>query len=461
MFKRKRVLSLALAAVIAFSAVFAANFQRAEAAGGGVTVFMNGAQVSFDVQPQIISDRTMVPVSAIGKILGAGVNWIGEMQKVVVILNTKYVDLVVGSPYMTIADTGAKSVRAVKLDSPPVNVSGRVLVPLSAIAEAFGADVRWDGAAKRVDIITNGQAPAAPAAPTQAPATAAPPAPAQTAGPAVSPVFGMTPSFRIVSGNQIQTMYSNVGVMPFVMFYFDSSTQAAVSAMPTVTYAASGVSTQIFGLDVKSSDKIGEIGSWLWQQVSKNDASRPALLFCYANGTIMKLDDFSKAEAVSSAFRNWAAGSPITAPTPTPSASPAATPTPTSAPFDIRNVANYNSYLRVLNAVGVQSEADSGFSFILAAFDSSKDPSAFTDTLSNVFKAAADSQTTLRVLDVAQSNMADLLLIRNYYGNNNLTANPSIFYVSQGIIQYMFDPSGMSAAAVAEQMTEIAQNETY
>jgi hypothetical protein len=44
-------------------------------AQGAVTVFVDGTMVEFDVAPQIINDRTMVPMRKIFETLGATVNW--------------------------------------------------------------------------------------------------------------------------------------------------------------------------------------------------------------------------------------------------------------------------------------------------------------------------------------------------------------------------------------------------
>ena len=40
-----------------------------------VSVYTDGTQIDFDVEPQIINDRTMVPMRAIFEAIGAEVNW--------------------------------------------------------------------------------------------------------------------------------------------------------------------------------------------------------------------------------------------------------------------------------------------------------------------------------------------------------------------------------------------------
>ena len=54
-----------------------------KAAGDGeITVFIDGEQVLFDVPPQTINDRTMVPMRAIFEALGATVDWNEEEQSI-------------------------------------------------------------------------------------------------------------------------------------------------------------------------------------------------------------------------------------------------------------------------------------------------------------------------------------------------------------------------------------------
>ena len=40
-----------------------------------ISVYVEGQKVSFDVPPQTINDRTMVPIRAIFEVMGATVNW--------------------------------------------------------------------------------------------------------------------------------------------------------------------------------------------------------------------------------------------------------------------------------------------------------------------------------------------------------------------------------------------------
>ena len=52
------------------------------ASGSDISVVLDGRKIEFDVQPQIINDRTMVPMRAIFEKLGALVEWNQDTQTV-------------------------------------------------------------------------------------------------------------------------------------------------------------------------------------------------------------------------------------------------------------------------------------------------------------------------------------------------------------------------------------------
>lgn len=101
---------------------------------------INGQLRPLDSAPVIINDRTMVPLRFIGEALGAQINWEESTRTVVIISGSKNLRLVVGQ-----AGEG--------LDSPPVIIGGRTMVPIRYIAEAFGAEVEWLGGSRTVVII--------------------------------------------------------------------------------------------------------------------------------------------------------------------------------------------------------------------------------------------------------------------------------------------------------------------
>ena len=102
--------------------------------------------LTFDVPPQIINGRTMVPLRAIFEELGAEVLWNGPTQTVTATRGDTVVTLTIGSTAPTVNG------RVVEIDQPGVVVGGRTLVPLRFVGEAFGAEVNWDSATRTVTI---------------------------------------------------------------------------------------------------------------------------------------------------------------------------------------------------------------------------------------------------------------------------------------------------------------------
>ncbi len=175
------------------------------------TVVVNGTVLRFDVPPLLRENRLMVPVRAVTTAFGADVDWRPLLPDIVTI-----------SRSVTLADGSVRLVRIVinlrtgivtkngtvmVLDAKPTVVSGRTMVPLRFIAEAFGKYVDYDKVSKGVFIDDNfppgvlppaetaGASPSPsspPAAPT-ASATASP-APSATQSPTASPISSPSPS---------------------------------------------------------------------------------------------------------------------------------------------------------------------------------------------------------------------------------------------------------------------------
>lgn len=108
-------------------------------ANSGISVVANDIAVEFDVPPQIIDGRTMVPMRKIFEAFGTNVEWDGSTQTITAKkIGTKII-MTVGGSVMKINN------REVPLDTPACIIDGRTLVPVRAISDAFGTDVKWDG----------------------------------------------------------------------------------------------------------------------------------------------------------------------------------------------------------------------------------------------------------------------------------------------------------------------------
>ncbi len=113
-----------------------------------ISVELNGTEINFDVDPQIINDRTMVPLRAISDAIGSTLLWDGENSSILLHLNDTAVMLQINNPILF------KNDEQISLDSPPVIVSDRTLVPVRAICEAFNLNVDWNADERLVSLTT-------------------------------------------------------------------------------------------------------------------------------------------------------------------------------------------------------------------------------------------------------------------------------------------------------------------
>ena len=122
-----------------------------------IIVELDGNPIEFDVKPEIIDGRTMVPLRKIFEKIGALVKWDNDTQTVSARKNKKTITLSIDSADLQIdkGDTdeeGNPIYETVTLEVPAQIVSGRTLVPARAISESFGLDVDWDGDNRKVTI---------------------------------------------------------------------------------------------------------------------------------------------------------------------------------------------------------------------------------------------------------------------------------------------------------------------
>ena len=114
----------------------------------GVSVELNGEKINFTdengltVNPQIINNRTMVPLRKIFETLGAQIEWYGETETVVATKGDTVVKLQINNPIAEVTKSGV--IEKITLDSKPIIVENRTLVPLRFISESLEKQVAWD-----------------------------------------------------------------------------------------------------------------------------------------------------------------------------------------------------------------------------------------------------------------------------------------------------------------------------
>ena len=119
----------------------------------GTTAFAKG-NIYVDLveakgaSPQIVNDRTMVPMRKIFESMGAEVLWEDSTQTIRAFKSGITVVMQINNNEMTV--DGSKIV----LDVPPQLSKSRTVVPVRAIAESFGCTVNWNGETNTVIITT-------------------------------------------------------------------------------------------------------------------------------------------------------------------------------------------------------------------------------------------------------------------------------------------------------------------
>lgn len=91
-----------------------------------------------DVCATILNNRTHVPVRFVSEALGASVKWNDGDKTAVIENNDDIITLENGSPTMLLND------REIPLDSPAAIISGRMMIPLRAVAEAMDKKITYD-----------------------------------------------------------------------------------------------------------------------------------------------------------------------------------------------------------------------------------------------------------------------------------------------------------------------------
>lgn len=101
-------------------------------------VFNREGKYYMDVLPQVINERTYVPISTITKFLGVSINW----QDPHITINYNNTELI-----LTIGENEAiKNGQTIKLDASPYVRNGRTMVPLCFISEELGLGINYQDA---------------------------------------------------------------------------------------------------------------------------------------------------------------------------------------------------------------------------------------------------------------------------------------------------------------------------
>ncbi len=140
----KKILSIIMTLIISVTTVLSVFAETK------VSVIFEGEPMTFDVEPFIEGDRTLVPMRAIFEAAGATISWDGETQTVIVTYSVndeaKFMVLQIGNENAFVGD------ETIALDVPAKIVNDRTFVPLRFVMETLGREVTWDPDTYTVDI---------------------------------------------------------------------------------------------------------------------------------------------------------------------------------------------------------------------------------------------------------------------------------------------------------------------
>ncbi len=143
----KNLIKRLTAFLIVFSIVFSFTMSIS-AQEKPITVYLDGEQLTFDVDPILENGRTLVPMRVIFEALGAQVNWDGNTWTAIATKGDTKIVITIDSKQML------KNDQVVELDVPARLIDSRTLVPVRAVSEGMGADVQWDDKLWQVIITT-------------------------------------------------------------------------------------------------------------------------------------------------------------------------------------------------------------------------------------------------------------------------------------------------------------------
>lgn len=113
-------------------------------ANATANLFLNGQPLLSSVPPAIVNSTTMVPFRIVAEQLGASVTWEHQTKQVVVVQASKKIRLVVNDKTAIVND------ETYTLETAPLIMNGRTMIPLRFVGEQLGLQVQWEPKTKSV-----------------------------------------------------------------------------------------------------------------------------------------------------------------------------------------------------------------------------------------------------------------------------------------------------------------------
>lgn len=113
-----------------------------------INIFLDSHPLTFDVEPRMVSNRTLVPFRKLSESIGINVHYDTKTRKITANGNGKNVILTLDSKVATVNG------KTVTLDAAAFTDRGRTLIPLRFFLEAFDATVNWTQQSREINIIS-------------------------------------------------------------------------------------------------------------------------------------------------------------------------------------------------------------------------------------------------------------------------------------------------------------------
>ncbi|WP_051507263.1 copper amine oxidase N-terminal domain-containing protein [Saccharibacillus sacchari] len=133
---------------ILLTASLAFGLFASQASAAAMQVSVDGKAISFNTNPIVQENVTMVQFAPIFRCLGISFSWNQQKQQITATKNGTQMILTLGSRTAYVNGT------AVRMQRAPVSVNGNIFVPLRFVSEATGAEVNVSGS--RISIASSG-----------------------------------------------------------------------------------------------------------------------------------------------------------------------------------------------------------------------------------------------------------------------------------------------------------------
>jgi hypothetical protein len=117
---------------------------------GSNLIISQGESVKIDSPPVIVNGRTVVPISTIANCFGASIEWHAKTQTIQMQYMNRSISLQIGNKDAIKVVQGVEE--TISMDTPPIIINGRTMVPLRFIADCFSAETEWEGSSQVITL---------------------------------------------------------------------------------------------------------------------------------------------------------------------------------------------------------------------------------------------------------------------------------------------------------------------